>query len=65
MDALRHRMLSISNSVVVFNLFPKLSKIAFRGRWRSLLDLRRELDDLLIPLGPLTIWDVNRVEKSK
>ncbi|KAK1322080.1 ABC transporter A family member 6 [Acorus calamus] len=43
-------MLSISNSVVVFNLFPKLSKIAFRGRWRSLLDLRRELDDLLIPL---------------
>ncbi|KAK1296363.1 Cytochrome P450 89A9 [Acorus calamus] len=43
MDALRH-------SVVVFNLFPKLSKIAFRGRWRSLLDLRRELDDLLIPL---------------
>ncbi|KAK1262621.1 Cytochrome P450 89A9 [Acorus gramineus] len=50
MDALHHRMLSISNSVVVFNLFPKLSKIAFRGRWRSLLDLRRELDDLLIPL---------------
>lgn len=49
-ESVMHRLLLSFNRFQILALFPRLGKILFRKRWKELLQLRRDQEDLLIPL---------------
>ncbi|RWR87827.1 cytochrome P450 89A2 [Cinnamomum micranthum f. kanehirae] len=47
---IQRRLLARSPIFDVLHLFPKIGKILFRGRWNALMEIRREREELLLPL---------------
>ncbi|KAJ8772398.1 hypothetical protein K2173_027575 [Erythroxylum novogranatense] len=62
----RAMLMSVSNSNAL-NFWPRVTKIVFRRRWEELLQLRRDQEDVLIPLirARKKINEVRKQNKAK
>ncbi|CAK9144587.1 unnamed protein product [Ilex paraguariensis] len=49
-ETVQRRLLLSFNRFNILNFWPKLGKILFRKRWKELLQLRQNQEDILIPL---------------
>ncbi|XP_050253269.1 cytochrome P450 89A2-like isoform X2 [Quercus robur] len=49
-EEVERRLLLSSRRFAILNFFPRIGRILFRKRWEELFQLRRNQDDVLIPL---------------
>ena len=49
-EEVQRRLLLSSRRFAILNFFPSIGRILFRKRWEELFQLRRNQDDVLIPL---------------
>ncbi|GAA0149158.1 oxygenase [Lithospermum erythrorhizon] len=64
-EDIQRNMLLKFGGLNLLNLFPKLGKIIFRKKWKALLQLRQDQEDVLVPLIEARIEAKRRNNEGK